>query len=191
MRFHVRALSPASLATYAALPIAFRVDRVLEVRGAEGGGVTLAERPVAAPYVKDYDALDGGPGRWTERFDLSPWGLFGAVEGGRLVGGAAVAPPDAGLGGAGAGPDVAVLWDLRVAPDVRGQGVGAALVDAAIHWAARRGLRRLRAETQSINVPACRFYAHLGFVLVGVDARAYPDLPGETQVLWERALPSR
>jgi GNAT superfamily N-acetyltransferase len=179
-----------ALAEYARVPIAFRVRRVLDVAVIDGGfgGFALSERAVDAPYVKDYDAGDGGPARWAKRFDLSSWGLLGARIGGRLVGGAAVAFDTPGLMMLEERRDLAVLWDLRVAPEARGQGVGAALFRAAAAWAAARGCRRLKVETQNVNVPACRFYARQGCVLGAIHRFAYPGLPHEVQLLWYRDL---
>jgi GNAT superfamily N-acetyltransferase len=55
-------------------------------------------------------------------------------------------------------PDCALLlWDLRVAPDVRTQGIGSALLHAAEDNAKPRGAGTLLVEPQQINVPACRF----------------------------------
>jgi GNAT superfamily N-acetyltransferase len=84
--------------------------------------------------------------------------------------------------------DLAVLWDIRVAPEARGQGVGAALFGAAAAWAAARGCRQLKVETQNVNVPACRFYASQGCVLAAIHRFAYPGLPHEVQLLWYRDL---
>jgi hypothetical protein len=58
------ALSPVALPELAAIPIAFVVDRVLEVRLLDSGlgGVSLAETAVTDPHVKDYDALRGAEG---------------------------------------------------------------------------------------------------------------------------------
>lgn len=190
MRFDVREEPLAAIAEYAAIPIAFEVRRILALDSVDGGlgGFTLVERPVDVPYVKDYDAYDGGPARWAERFDLSRWGLLGARRDGRLIGGAAVAwdtPEATMLEGRG---DLAVLWDLRVAPEARGRGVGAALFRAAEAWAAARGCRRLKIETQNVNLPACRFYARQGCVLGGIHRFAYPELPHEVQLLWYQDL---
>jgi GNAT superfamily N-acetyltransferase len=84
--------------------------------------------------------------------------------------------------------DLAVLWDLRVAPEVRGRGVGSGLFRAAEAWARARGCRRMKMETQDINVPACRFYARRGFVLRAADRFAYRGFPAETQLLWYEDL---
>jgi GNAT superfamily N-acetyltransferase len=190
MTIEVRQEPAAALAEYARVPISFPVRRVLDVAVIDGGmgGFALSERAVDAPYVKDYDAGDGGPARWAERFDLSRWGLLGARVGGRRVGGAAVAFDTPGLTMLEGRRDLAVLWDIRVAPEARGQGVGAALFRAAEAWAAARGCRQLKVETQNVNLPACRFYARQGCVLGGIDRFAYPDLPDEVQLLWYREL---
>jgi GNAT superfamily N-acetyltransferase len=84
--------------------------------------------------------------------------------------------------------DVAVLWDIRIAPDERGKGVGSALLSAAERWAGDRGARCLKAETQNINAPACRFYAARGFTLDAVNPLAYPELPQEIQFLWYKGI---
>jgi GNAT superfamily N-acetyltransferase len=189
MTIEVRQESLSTLSEYARVPIAFEVRQVLDVAAGDGPGeFVLSERPVEAPYVKDYDALEGGPARWAERFDVSGWALFGARIEGRRVGGAAVVVDDARIEMLEGRSDLAVLWDLRVAPEVRGQGVGAALFAAAQAWAAARGCRQLKVETQNVNVPACRFYAGQGCVLRAVDRFAYPELPHEAQLLWYKDL---
>ena len=71
--------------------------------------------------------------------------------------------------------DLAVLWDIRVSPEVRGQGIGPALFQAVEISALARGCRQLKVETRNINVPACRFYARQGCVLGGIHRFAYPD----------------
>jgi ribosomal protein S18 acetylase RimI-like enzyme len=87
--------------------------------------------------------------------------------------------------------DLAVLWDIRVAPAFRGRGVGRALFEAAETRALTRGCRELKVETQNINVPACRFYAALGCQLRVVRDNVYPQCPGELQFLWYKALPPK
>ena len=84
--------------------------------------------------------------------------------------------------------DLAVLWDIRVAPKFRGHGMGAALFRAVEAWAVARGCRELKVETQSVNVPACRFYQRQGCTLRRVNRHAYRDLPGEIQLLWYKNL---
>jgi GNAT superfamily N-acetyltransferase len=190
MRIDVGEEPLAAIDQYAAISIAFEVRSVLDVAVIDGGlgGFALSARAVDAPYVKDYDGGDGGPARWAERFDLSSWGLLGARSGGRLVGGAAVAFDTPGVEMLEGRRDLAVLWDIRVAPEARGRGVGAALFRAAAAWAAARGCRQLKVETQNVNVPACRFYAGQGCVLGAIHRFAYPELPHEVQLLWYKDL---
>jgi GNAT superfamily N-acetyltransferase len=183
---------PASaLGEYARVPIAFEVrERLAVVEDGGGlGGLRLVLEPVKTPYRKDYDAYPGNhPSAWPARFDVSRWGILAARVDGERVGGAVVAwgtPALTLLDGRG---DLAVLWDLRVAPAMRGRGVGTALFRAAEPWAADRGARWLKVETQNVNVPACRFYAARGCTLGAIHRFAYPALPDEAQLLWYRPL---
>jgi GNAT superfamily N-acetyltransferase len=182
--------SPASLAEVAQIPISFRVTSVLDVAGPDGAGAfALSERVLDASYVKDYDAINGeGPTTWPRRFDVARWGVIFARSAGRAVGAAVIAVDTPGVTMLDGRTDLAVLWDLRVAPDERGLGVGSALFRAAEAWARARGCTQLKVETQNVNVPACRFYASQGCVLGGVDRHAYPVLPDEIQLLWYRDL---
>ena len=180
----------AALPDYARIPIRFTVDRVLDVTNRDGSGFALSERRLDVPYEKDYDAIAGeGPLQWSRRFDLSKWALFTARSANRIVGGATVAFDTPGLAMLEGRSDLAVLWDLRVAPDARRQGVGSALFQRVEAWARLRGCRQLKIETQNINVRACRFYERQGCQLQAVHRAAYPELPEEIQLLWYKDLP--
>ena len=78
--------------------------------------------------------------------------------------------------------------DLSVDRAARRGGIARALMDEAVAWAKERYLPMLRLETQSNNVPACRFYARYGFVLGGYDRFLYdairPGEPRETALFW-------
>jgi GNAT superfamily N-acetyltransferase len=191
--FEIAEEGVAALDEYARVPIAFEVRAVLDVleRDRGLGGLVMVERTLDRPWIKDYDAADGGPAAWPRRFDLSRWGLLVARSEGRVIGGAAVAHGSADVAMLEGRRDLAVLWDLRVAREARRQGIGAALFRAAEAWAAARGCGRLKVETQTINVPACRFYAAVGCVLGAVHRFAYPDLPAEAQLLWYRDLAAK
>jgi GNAT superfamily N-acetyltransferase len=194
MRVDVRTLPAAALAGYGAVPIAFAVHEVLDVVPDDGGlgGLRLVPRRLAQPYVKDYDAIAGeSPARWARRFDVARWGVLAALVDGERVGGAVVAFDTPGVDMLEGRRDLAVLWDLRVAPAARGRGVGRALFDVAAHWAADRGCAWLKVETQNVNVPACRFYARQGCTLGAIHRLAYPTLPDEAQLLWYLALGPR
>ncbi len=176
------------LPEYGKVPIAFRVESRFRIepilRGI--GGLALVEEPVV-PYVKDYDAVKGeGPEHWPKRWDISRWGVLSAFDGGRRVGGAVMAWKTAGLNMLAGRDDLAVLWDLRVHPDLRGQGVGRQLFSHALAWARERQCRQVMVETQNVNVPACRFYARQGCELGAINRYAYGDAPDEIQLLWYR-----
>ena len=182
-----------ALEHWADVPIRFRVETVLEVEELDDGlgGLALVERPVATPYIKDYDAVENDrPARWT-RFDLSHWGFFHAIEDGAVGGCAAVAGRSPAVHLLGGRTDFAHLWDLRVRPERRGEGIGARLFTRAVEFARAEGYRQLRVETQNINVGACRFYATRGCRLARVDRTAYwgvPHAERETMLIWSLDL---
>lgn len=193
--FHIQEIGPVDLGLYARVPARFLVRSVLRVEEMEQGlgGFKFLEEPVPEPYLKDYDTAGGDPGGWPARFDMSGWGLLlarggGVLEEGDVVGGAAIA------GGARPfpldhcqRPDLAVLWDLRVAPEARGSGVARLLFQRACAWARARGFAQLGLETQNVNVPACRFYAKQGCRLGAVHRFGYAGVPAvahEVMLLW-------
>ena len=188
MRIETTNIPSPLLAEYAALPIAFNVTSTLLARQGADGAFVLTERCVVPPYVKDYDAVGDRPQAWAARFDTSRWGLFLARNEGQSLGGATVAFATSGLDMLEGRDDLAILWDIRVAPAARGQGVGRALFEVAETWALERGCRELKVETQNVNVPACRFYAAMGCQLRVVREQAYPDCPGEAQFLFYKTL---
>lgn len=191
MSTEIREESLTDLEAYARVSIAFEARTVLELSSRNGGlgGFDLLERPLRPKLVKDYDAIPGNhPTAWPGRFDLSNWGLLSATLDGERIGGAAVAFRTPGMVMLEDREDLAVLWDLRIAPHARQRGFGAKLFGAASDWAATRGCRSLEIETQNINVPACRFYASRGCVLGSIHRFAYPELPDEIQLIWYKDL---
>ena len=179
----------SALADYASIPIAFEVSTFLDVKDGRNGEFVLTERKLAAPYIKDYDAVSGEtPNQWAQHFDLSNWGLFVArVEGGS-VGAAAVAFKTPTITMLEGREDLGILWDIRVRSEARGQGVGSALFRIAEAWAKARGCAQLKIETQNINVPACKFYSSQGCVLAAVHRGVYQEFPDELQMLWYKDL---
>jgi GNAT superfamily N-acetyltransferase len=179
----------SALAEHARLPIAFRVDRILDVAADAGapGGFRFSERTVDVPYTKDYDAIES-PLEWPARFDVSSWRLFAARVEGARVGGAVVAFDSPGLDMLEGRRDVALLWDIRVSPESRGRGVGSALFRVACAWAKAHGCRLLKAETQDVNVAACKFYSRQGCVLGTIRRDAYQEFPDEIQLVWHKEL---
>jgi len=71
------------------------------------------------------------------------------------------------------------LAELYVVPDRRGQGLGRALMDAAIELARRRGADTMDLNTGEDDTAARALYASLGFV---------SDEGGATNIYYEREL---
>ena len=181
--------SATSLGEYASVPIAFEVSERLDVTHVAPGSdiAQVRIRPVQPSYIKDYDAVPGcAPTAWAARWDVHQWWFGGAYLDGRRVGGVAVVM-DAHEEDM-AGDDVAVLWDLRVDPRCRRQGVGRRLIEFAERHARSRGVQRMTVETQDVNVAACRFYASAGYVLANIQRGVYPDFPDEVRLIFEKAL---
>jgi GNAT superfamily N-acetyltransferase len=188
MTIDVVPLSKTALVEYAGIPIAFDVTTVLHIARDHGGDrIELVELPVETSYVKDYDAHHT-PMQWPARFDTSQWILVIARVDGACVGGATVACATPEVDPIEGRADLAVLWDIRVRPEHRRRGVGATLFGAVEIWTSTRGYRELKAETQNINVAACRFYARRGCVLRAVHDGVYPECPDEVQLLWYKNL---
>jgi GNAT superfamily N-acetyltransferase len=172
---------------YETVPIAFEVRTILEVSTPEHGlgGIQLTPQPVP-PYIKDYDAL-GPPHTWIEEFDTANWGFFLAIEAGIVVGAAAVAWNTNGVNMLEGRRDMSVLWDIRVMPEKRGQGVGKRLLEYSADWSRQHGCIMLKIETQNVNLNACRFYASQGCVLGDIRRYAYqtdPRVADEVQLNW-------
>lgn len=190
MAVQVHTVGPEELSVYSRVPIAFAVESLLRVHLVDSGlgGMLLEEEPVQPPYVKDYDAYEGGgPEQWSQQFDVRRWGFFLAREGDQTLGAAAVAWKTPGLHMLAGRTDMAVLWDIRVHPDFRRQGIGQRLFWHAADWARARGCRLFKIETQDVNVPACRFYQRQGCTLGEIDCFAYarhPPVAHEVMLIW-------
>jgi GNAT superfamily N-acetyltransferase len=189
--------SPELLVEYTRIPIAFEVRSVYRVEelSPDMPGFRLVEELLAESYIKDYDRYDGPDGaavNWSRHFDVTRWGFFIAREEGRAVGGAAVAFDTPALHMLEGRTDLAVLWDIRVAPGQRHLGIGTGLFRRAADWAREKGCRLLKIETQNVNVPACRFYTRQGCTLGGINRFHYTgDEADETLLLWYLDLTER
>ena len=177
------------LQDYGEIPICFEVWSLFEIEGDDLSTAVLVEKPVAQPWVKDYDAIKGeGPTRWSRRWNIANWGLLAAYADDRRVGGCVLAYNTDGVNKLEGRDDVVAMWDLRVHPDCRRKGVGRSLFEAAVEWARARQCRQLKVETQNINVPACRFYEQQGCRLAAINRRAYEDFPEEVELIWSFLL---
>jgi [ribosomal protein S18]-alanine N-acetyltransferase len=131
------------------------------------GGVALREMTAAdLPAVLDLEHALFGDEAWTEGMLASE--LAGvasgrhylvAEDGGELVGYAGLLTPGGGQ---------ADVLTLAVAEQRWGQGLGAALLDALLHEAGRRGCSEVFLEVRVDNVRAQRLYQRRGFVEIGI-----------------------
>ena len=71
--------------------------------------------------------------------------------------------------------NTAWVWNIMLDVEARGQGIGREMLNHIISWGRRRGLRAILLETQSNNVPACKFYLRMGFQLVGINTMFYTN----------------
>jgi RimJ/RimL family protein N-acetyltransferase len=100
-------------------------------------------------------------------------GGFVALLDGRIVGSLSVQPVYYhGYGEIG----------MHVASDARGQGVGSALMEAAIAWARAQGLHKLSLSVWPHNTRAIALYEKFGFVEEGRRVKQYRRKSGE---LWD------
>lgn len=87
----------------------------------------------------------------------------------------------------------AQIDDIMISRNHRRRGLGRLLMDEAIQWAKEERLTIVRLETQTNNVPTCRFYEKYGFTLGGFDRCLYSGLPlswkHETALFWYLHLP--
>lgn len=179
------------LPEYEKVSIAFSVETFFRVELIENGlkGVNLIEEKIENPFIKDYDAIEGNkislPG---ELFELSNWGILSAFDNEKRIGGAIIAWNTPQVLMLEDRIDLACLWDLRVAPEYRGKGVGQKLFAHAVDWARKKNCKLFKVETQNVNVPACRFYASQGCHLGAFNFHAYPEALNEVQLVWYRNL---
>lgn len=80
------------------------------------------------------------------------------------------------------------VYDLAVAKNARGRGVGTSLLKRAEAWGKEGGLKGLYLESQDDNLLACRFYQHYGFTIGGVNTMLYQNFEEpykhQTAVYW-------
>lgn len=173
---------------YDSIPSNFRVESIYKVEQIKNS-LQLVENPVENPFLRDYNAVGhDSPSAWAKEFDLNNWGLFVAMDRDQPVGGAAVALDSPVF------PvwhmqrqDLAVLWDIRVHPAHQSRGIGTGLFRHAVDWARQKGCGQLGIETDSSNLPACKFYARMGCELSGILKYGYsgvPEISEFAMLLW-------
>jgi len=121
--------------------------------------------------VEDVQASLGQPGS----------GGFLAWMGERVVGCVGYRPD---------GPDTLTLNKLATLPDVRGQGLGAALVRAVEEVAAREGYDRVLLAVSQYNLEVQPFYERLGYRVDGEAVYAFASLQSPKPVVLVKEVTS-
>ncbi|NYD42111.1 GNAT family N-acetyltransferase [Nocardioides panaciterrulae] len=174
----VRPYERSDRALVVALGVHTEVRSVAELRLVDGR-LGWSESTLPTPRTKSHDLagyLDEAPPPWND--------AFVAVRAGRVMGFTATA-----LSGWNRR---LVLLHMYVDAAARGQGVGTALLGAAIDSHRAAAARHVWLETQTDNVPAIRAYERMGFRLVGLDQTMYGDHPGaDTAVFMSRPIVRR
>src|SRR5665213_29726 len=88
LSIRIETIGPNHLAEYTTVPSVVEVRSMFEIEELDGrtGGFNLRERPVLAPYMKDYYANgDDSPLTYRKRLDISRWGLWLARENGIAI----------------------------------------------------------------------------------------------------------
>jgi [ribosomal protein S18]-alanine N-acetyltransferase len=78
------------------------------------------------------------------------------------------------------------VLNFAVRADVRRQGLGSMLVDAAVDWSRGLGAERVMLEVRASNEAAVRFYDRHGFVEAGRRAKYYVGPVEDAFVLMRR-----
>lgn len=176
----IRRGDAACLADLGRCDFSFEVTAELAGRFEDGSGGLIV--PVVPPYGKSYgfdaDRLADCLGRpdhalFVSEVDGCPSGYVAVSRGWN---------------------NYAIIDDIAVDAGRRQNGAGRLLMDAAVGWAVTAGLAGVHLETQSNNLPACRFYERYGFVLGGHDRFLYEALhPGtrEVALFWYLLFPTQ
>ena len=188
--YTIRPLLATDIAQLVNINPTFQSDTILRVeRWGEGYqvGWRLVETPLATPYHKgsgyDFDATEQT--NIAERLakPVSFLEVAIAQATGHIVGLLDMEEQDWN--------NTAFIWNLMMDVSARGQGLGSTFIKRAIAWSKARGHRAIMLETQTNNVPACRFYAKMGFKLVGVNEVFYSNRDiarDEVAIFWSYEL---
>ena len=192
MEIAVQSVNEELLKQFSGIDPSAEVNSVLDIELVQNGlgGIRLREKELDRPLLKYAEETPEEVMGWPAEFDTSGWALVMAYVEKNPVGGLAVAchnPEIINIRILHGLDDLAVVWDIRVHPDYRRQGIGTELIKAAAEWARNKGYTQLSLETQNTNLPACKFYIKQGFRLGGINRYAYyhhPAYAHEVMLEW-------
>lgn len=82
-------------------------------------------------------------------------------------------------------PDVFFSWFYGVLPELRRQGVGSQLLEAAQSWAAQNGYEAIRLECHNRHRPMLHLAIQLGYDIIGI---RWDSDRGDNLILFEKSL---
>ena len=178
------------LPQYSQIPILFQVNSIYKLQQEitkDGFKFVFSEEKLDAPYIKNYDEYEANqPKEELKKFNIENWTIFCAYQDTALVGGVILAHNTKEIHMLEERSDITCLWDIRIHPDYRRQGIGTQLFKSAVEETRRKKCIFMKVETQNINVDACKFYMKQGCKLGYINQYAYKDYPNETQLIWYR-----
>ena len=149
---------------YDEVPMVVHVKTVLVPRKLNNGlGGIIFDEIEVEPYIRNiaYDAASD----YTKEFDIRNWAFFMAFDGEKPVGAITAASKTKEIYMLDNRDDLSILWDIRVDDFYKRMGVGTELFKRVVDWSRENGLKQLKIECQTNNVPACKFYAKQGAIL--------------------------
>lgn len=76
------------------------------------------------------------------------------------------------------------ILNIAVRQEMRRRGIGRALVEEAIEFAAERGARTATLEVRESNLAAIELYAGMGFDRAGIRKRYYDSPTEDAVIMW-------
>ncbi|QVK17457.1 GNAT family N-acetyltransferase [Mycoplasmatota bacterium] len=187
MIWEVKEVSKDNLIDYSKIPMIIKVSSIYQLKKINKGlgGICLEEKKVK-PYLKD---LGENPLSWEKEFDVKNWAFFIVYDKEIPVGAATLAYNTKGVNMLKNRSDLCVLWDIRVHPDYKYQGIGKSLFKRCEEWAKSRNCSQLKIESQNNNPSACQFYVRNGCALGEINEYAYyGEYDDEVMLIWYKDL---
>lgn len=184
MVIEVRNETASSLPEYDLLSANISVTHVYEVLERPEEPPTLLLKPLPKPAWLHYDQLSRPPSLWPTLWDTDGWRFIGIFADGQRAGCATIACGAKQLALRDGRSDVALLWDMRVAPQYRRRGLGTVLLRAVVSALKHEEVTKLKIRTQNTNVAACCLYARAGCRLVGAEPNSYRGDASELDLIW-------
>jgi GNAT superfamily N-acetyltransferase len=173
---------------YDEIPMLVQVNTVFVPKVVNNGlGGILFNEINVEPYTWDISHYEVASD-YAKDFDISNWAIFMAFNENKPVGGITAVSRTKEVRMLDNRDDLCVLWDLRVNDEYKGMGIGTKLFEMVVEWSKINNLKQIKIETQTNNVPACRFYAKQGAVLRFFNEYSEINNPDanehEMQVIW-------